>query len=242
MKENTTSLVDLLAKILLIDFRLRETDRIFDDYGRIWKMEQFDQSIFEENPEDPEGNPLIKESARNQFKKISISNDILFHVLVINLDSLREVIDILRKMNNPKVEKIHDSMKLFLGEFDNNSEKIRIWRNNIAAHGTLWGIELLGSLDITNEPTEFKKSVHYLAKLACLYTSSMTNNLTEEYKEALAKIADKWKSEKSFLIEDYFEQLQKAVKFKKNIIESLSNAGLKTNVSFAEYRSGKYIS
>ena len=75
-----------------------------------------------------------------------------------------------------------------------------------------------------------------------MYISAMKNNLVEEQKKAISKLGKKWKSESEMYIEDYFEQLQRAVKIRKKVIANLTKADLNTDVSFVEYRSGRKIS
>lgn len=75
-----------------------------------------------------------------------------------------------------------------------------------------------------------------------MYISAMKNNLVEEQKKAISKLGKKWKSESEMYIEDYFEQLQRAVKIRKKVIVNLTKADLNTDVSFVEYRSGRKIS
>jgi len=122
--KSVNELVDFLVKLNIIDYRLRKTDEILDGIGRKWKMEQFNQDNFiPKISEDPNGEHVLSDIANKKFSDWKQTNEMLFHVLVVNLYNLNESIKNLKKIEHSKLKQIHESMKPCLDALENKERQ-----------------------------------------------------------------------------------------------------------------------
>ncbi len=217
-KPGPATLDDVIAKMGLTVYRLTIIDETIDRLGREINSIRLEPSNIVVNPKT--NRSRIRPEALRRINEISFESEILFQSLVVNLYSFYEILDQLPD-DNVIVNKINESMSPCLRGLKNKRDVISKWRNWIAAHGKLWGTELLGPLDITHRPQKFQKTVYLLTKYACMYGYVITDNLISNRVRGNRKLHAKWKSDEVLETKDYFQQLKRSKQVKKIVKENL---------------------
>ena len=214
-----------MAKLGLINYRLTITDEIIDRLGREYNSIQTNPQNFTPDSKNPR-KAKIKRDAFLRLDQISREVEILFHVLVVNLYSLNEVIDQVETQNNPTAKKVHKALRPCLRALKSKRKLINDWRSNVTAHGKLWGKPIRGPTNITHRPQKFQKTVYLLTKYASMYGSAMNSNLIAERAKASRKIKFAWKAEAIFENKDYYQQLKRAKQVRKIVLDNLKTERL----------------
>jgi hypothetical protein len=175
---------------------------------------------------------------KRRFLEINQQVELLFHVLVVNLASMYEIHDDLKKLNDNRINKLCTQLKICWDVLERNKNLINDWRNNVTAHGHIFGDKgFRGPVDIAKSMAKAQRTIFLATKCACMYASGILNNLVLEATKANKIILKKFSTTEHFDVNDYFKQLRIAKNIQRIVKRKLVLSHLNDDIIFARSES-----